>query len=620
MSKPTQKTHPEPHPGESEAAAKHAHDDDVIVVPKGSSKTRFLMTALLAGLVLTTFTVSGEVVDVLTGRSKSGGHYMSWKRPDGTTHKLNGGDFLVVKQNLSKAQALMSGGRTSKDDDAEVARHILADDLAQYAGIHVTDGEVGKMILSVFGSNDVYKQALARYRTSAKEFEHTLRSMLRVRRYQTLLSAGYAVPDPQKIEDKWKESHRERTVEVVELPLERFETEAAAAAPAGDELKAWYEALSEPEKSTYRKQLEAKTSAEFAWFHFEPQGTSTEKLLAAYPRPAGEDADQVARTWYEANKLELYKKPDAAPGTPAADAVRPFEEVQDRARTEGIAYQSILDWVNDMKTRQQNGDTIVLVEDATRVGFGYRQEPSTHTRAEWSAIGMSWGGQGAIDAMFNPANQVGQFLSDVVVDPKGIYVGRLLAREDSRMQEFDEIQDAVRAGWVKKKKSDLGIAKLEELRAKFSTVPDPADETKTIPVEPDAEKFAAAAKELGLEVQKHEGFDAGAQVKPGVTPVELFMRRFVNRRKDTAGAIAEPEVSSDKTVAWTARLGESRDPDVSRMTPLEYENEASMASYESRSDFLQANFFSDEALKQRYALDLEFWRKQAESSAPGGAK
>ena len=66
--------------GADPAAEKRAHEDDVVVVPKGSRKTLFLLTALLAMLVLTTFTVPGEVIDVFTGRTRSKA-WMSWKHP-----------------------------------------------------------------------------------------------------------------------------------------------------------------------------------------------------------------------------------------------------------------------------------------------------------------------------------------------------------------------------------------------------------------------------------------------------------------------------------------------------------------------------------------------------------
>jgi hypothetical protein len=615
MSKASRSTNP----AVPETPAKGEHEGDVIVVPKGSSRARFIMTALLAMLVLTTFTVSGEVIDVLTGRNRAKNAYMTWRRSNGQVEDIKASDFLIIKQNLSKVQALLSGGRTSRDhDDSQTARHILADQLAQEAGIDVTDAEMAKTILAIFGSPDMYKRRLADYRTSALEFEQTLRSMLRVRRYEMLLAQSFTTPDPKDVEKQWKESHQEYSLDTIELPTERFAAEAAAACPAGDELKGWFDGLSETEKSTFRLQLEAKTSAEFSWFLLE-HASSPERLLAKYPRPETENADDVARTWYEANKNLLYRKPGLPPGkTPAADDYLPFDEVKDRARAEGIVNQSMLDWLNGMKLREEKGEKIILQQEGSEMGLAYRQEVTPHTRAEWAGAMMAWSGKGAVESMFDPASGVGKILPDVNVDPKGLFVGRLLDRQESRMPAFEEVRDKVRDGWIKKKKGELALAKLEELRAKFSTGPDPADATSQLSVEADAAKFQGAAQELGLELKAQDWFDATARVKPGsATPFSQFLRRAAGRYGSTVGAIAKPEMSADHATAWLARVAGKRDPDPARMTPLEYQTVTQMASYESRNEFIQNNFLSDEFLKEHYGLELEAWRREDAEKSTG---
>src|SRR5689334_9590859 len=44
--------------------AQRGHEDDVIIAPRGSKRGRFLMTFLLVILVLTTFSVSDQVLNV----------------------------------------------------------------------------------------------------------------------------------------------------------------------------------------------------------------------------------------------------------------------------------------------------------------------------------------------------------------------------------------------------------------------------------------------------------------------------------------------------------------------------------------------------------------------------
>ena len=605
----------------------HLHDDDVIVVPKGSSRTRFLMTAILALMVLTTFTVSREVVDVLTGGNKAKDAYMKWTRPDGTVETMKQTDFLLVRQNLSRVESILSGGRSSKDkNDAQVARHIIIDELAKEAGVDVPDSEL-RDILKGFGTSEVYRQTLSHFRTTTTEFEDGLRSLLRVARYEELLGAASAIPDPKEVVDHWKASHKEYQLDAIEVPTAGFADEATAACPKGDELKAWFEALPDAEKNTYRQQVEAKTAAEFAWFALDPM-SKTERLLQKYPRPSTENADDVAKTWYEANKDLLYRKPDLPAGKPRApEDYQSFDEAKDAARAAGIAYQSVLDWVNDIRGREEKGEKVELGGEAMAMGLAYRREDTAHTRAEWKAASMAWSGQAVLAATFSPTAQVGKVL-DAVVDPKGIFVGRLLEKQDSRMPAYEEFQDKVRDGWIAKKKGELALAKLEGLRAKFPTAPETADASSkqagpkdpaSLPVvEPDAEKFKAAAKELALDVKSEDWFDAGASFKNGMpTPLVLYERQAAQSLGATTGAIAKPSLSADKSAAWMVRIAASREPDTSKLTPQDYQTAQQLASFQSRSELFGQTFGSDDYLKKHFGLELEVWRRKEGEKTSG---
>ncbi len=606
----------------------HEHDDDVIVVPKGSSRARFLMTAILVLLVLTTFTVSREVVEVLTGQGGSKNAYMRWTRPDGTVETMKQMDFLLVRQNVGRVESILSGGRSSKEkEDSAIARHIIVDELAKEAGVEVPDSEV-RDILKGFGTPEVYRQTLEHYRTTTSEFEETLRSLLRIARYEQLVGAAAAIPDPATILEQWKKSHKEYQLDTVEVATDAYAEEAKAACPSGDELKAWFDALPDPEKNAYRTQIEAKSSAEFAWFVLDPP-TSPDRLLAKYPRPSTENAEEVAKTWYDTNKDLLFRKPDLPPGkAPTPEDYVPFDTVKEKAQQQALAYQSILDWVNDIKGREEKGEAVTLPTEAMAIGLAYRREDILHTRAEWKTITPPWSGASVPAAFFSPTSQPGKLLQDAIVDAKGIFVGRLLQKEESRMPAFEEFQEKVKDGWIKKKKSELALAKLEALRAKFPAAPDatnpaagtvnPAPDPANAPVvETDGEKFKAAAKELGLEVKTGEWFDAGAGMRGGMpTPIVLYERQAAQTWGETAGAIAKPSLSADKSNGWIARVAGSREPDPSKLTPQDYETARQFAVYESRSDIFQKTFGSDDYLKQHFGLDLDAWRRKASEKSP----
>jgi hypothetical protein len=80
------------------------------------------------------------------------------------------------------------------------------------------------------------------------------------------------------------------------------------------------------------------------------------------------------------------------------------------------------------------------------------------------------------------------------------------------------------------------------------------------------------------------------------------------------GTISNPEVSSDSKLVWIARVAGKRDPDILKMSPVEYASSEQFAGYEARTNFIQSTLLSDEYLKEHFALDLEVWRRQAEES------
>jgi hypothetical protein len=374
--------------------------------------------------------------------------------------------------------------------------------------------------------------------------------------------------------------------------------------------------LPEPEKNMHRRPVEAKTSAEFVWFAFDPF-TKSDRLLEKYPRPATENADEVARTWYESNKDILYLKADLPRGKPREPGdYKPFEEVVEHAKTAGIAYQCLLDWYNDVKFREEGGDHISLYSEGSAMGLGYRLEAQLHTLAEWEAAQMLFKGKGPVLSTFQPSSEVQKLLPEVFVDTKGLFIGRLIGKEAARVPEFAEVQDKVREGWIKKKKGELARAKLDALAAKFPEEADQYVPTLMVHVETDDAKFLAAAKESGLEVKTQDWFDASAMPQPGQnSPFFQFLRRTGSRYGKTVGTISPAELSSDQASAWMGRIAAKRDPDLAKMTPLEYQSAKTLAGYEARGDFLKNTFLSDEFLKQQYGLELEVWRKQKEEPA-----
>jgi hypothetical protein len=599
----------------------HLHDDDVIVVPKGSNRTRFFLTTILVIMVLGTFTVSREVVDVLTGSGKAKNAYMKWTRPDGTVETMKQMDFLLVRQNLSRVESILSGGRSSKEkNDAQVARHIILDELAQEAGVDVPDSEL-RDILKGFGTSEVYRQTLSHFRTTTTEFEDALRSLLRVARYEELIGAASAIPDPKEVVDHWKASHKEFQLDAIEVPTAGFTDEATAACPKGDELKAWFEALPDAEKNTYRQQIEAKTAAEFCWFALDPM-SKTDRLLQKYRARRPRTPTTSRRPGTRRTRILLYRKPDLPAGKPRTpEDILPFDDVKDSARSAGLAYQSLLDWVNDMRGREEKGEKVELSPEAIALGLAYRREDTAHTRAEWKAASMAWSGR--------------RSRRDVLPDRAGGQGARRRRRPEGDLrrppareagQPHARLRGVPGQGARRLDREEEGRARAGEARPSAREVPDrargaeadsktkargPKDPASLPVVEPDAEKFKAAATELGLDVKSEDWFDAGASFKNGMpTPLVLYERQAAQSLGETTGAIAKPSLSADKSAAWIVRIAASRDPDTSKLTPQDYQTARQLASFQSRSELFEKTFGSDDYLKQRFGLDLEAWRRK----------
>lgn len=239
------------------------------------------------------------------------------------------------------------------------------------------------------------------------------------------------------------------------------------------------------------------------------------------------------------------------------------------------------------------------------MGLAYRKEPMLHTRAEWKGAQMAFSGQAPLAAMFAPTAEPEKLLPDVFVDAKGLFVGRLLQKEDSRIPEYAEFEQKVREGWVSKKRGELAEAKLDALRAKFATQADPNDPASTIPVETDAEKFQAAAKELGLEAKTQDWFDAAAPMRAvPPDPFLIFQRQTAKTLGSVPGAVSKATLSPDKNQAWVARIVASREPDASKMTPQDYQVARQLAVYEGRNQLFEKTFGSDDFLKERYGMHL----------------
>jgi hypothetical protein len=602
-------------PDDAHDPTKHVPDDEVIVAPpKGSSKARFLMTFLLVIMLLTTFSVSNEVVACFSRGDSATKGYMSWNDPVEGQKSLRASEFIARKQALAKFRSILQGGMDTEHSDDQTASFILLSQLAQDAGVRVTDNELKKRIQEMFGTSDNYRGRLQQARMSTKDFEECLRNGLLVERYETLLASPLATPDPQEVEKMWKGRHQEYAFEYLELPATNLTDEATAQAPTGDALKTWFDAQSDAEKNKYKTPPMA--SAELVALSLEGE-VKPDALFAKYPRPPDEDLELAAKDFYGGFGYVRYRRTTFKPEEikKIEDLNEPFDTVKDIAKRDAPIYRSLTAWQQDLSARETKGETIDLAAEAKALGFVYQHDDKLRPREEWDKAEGPTAGRYVVDGVFS--NPVGKLLPAIVVESKAFVFGRVLAREDSKMPEFAAIEAKVRDMWIRKKASELAVAKLEALRDKLGTRPDPNDKN-ALPFKPeaDAEKFAAVAKEAGLEIKKRDFEEHFEKIAPEkMTPAETFLRNASQLYVLKEGSVDKAAAAADASTAYLVRVAGVRDPAASKMSPNELQQIGRQLSAESVKNFESASFANIESMKERYALDLESWHREKKSSA-----
>lgn len=589
------------------------HDDDVIVAPKGSRKTRFVMTFLLVIFLLTTFTVSDEVISVLTGEGGRGSSYLQWKDLRGEPQSMSGPEFVALRQNLVKVQQIVMG-RTDRDrNDDDAGFFVVQADIAEDAGIHITKKELSKFILDRFGSPANYTQVLERFRISTKNFEDILRKLLAIQRHQNLLMAGLATPEMAEVEKLWKQRHQEYAFDYIELPVDSFRADAEAQVPSDDELKTWFDAFPDARKETYKRGVAA--AAELAIYTLEGE-VSTEKLFAKFPAPADLDLEAAAREYYDSTAFQRFRNhnlPQDRQPTPQ-DFFLPYEnpDVAAAAKREAPIHRALSAWQSDMWRRAEDGHTINLAEEAESVGLAYHQEAKTLTLDEWQKLSLPWMSRTHADWITGTA-QPGKFATTVSVDDKALLIGRATAKDEPRTPEFAEMREKLREEWITNRMGELALAKLESVRDKLGTRPDPTDTTAApFAPESDAEKFAAAAAELGLQVQR---FDYMERVKnPGKTPIESYLRASSGLYVTKENTVARAELARDGKHAYVVRIAGLRDADPAKMTPGEMQAFAQQSEQEAIRAFRGRTFASREFMREQYGMHLLSWDQESESN------
>lgn len=596
------------HRPEVEGRGAPPHDDEIIVAPKGSKRTRFILTFVLVVFLLTMFAVSEEFIAVLTGQATRGGAYLTWTDPTGKQRTLTAAEFQLEMQTMAKVYGILYGRQSREDAADDAAVFTIMADAAEHAGIRVTDSELRKVLEEQFPPG-TYRHALQGNRITAPEFESTLRKLLAIQRYQSLIAAPLSIASPSQVESLWKKRHQEYKFDYVELSAEQLRAEAEPGLPADPELEAWFNALPEHKREPFRRLV--AVAAELAVF---PLGTdhSAEKLFAKYPRPADEDAEAAGREYYDGYTFLRFRNKnlptDRAPTQ--EDFFIPYEEVKEIAKREAGIFRSLGDWRTSLQTRAEAGETINLAAEAEELGLVTHTQPTPLTQAEWAALEVPWTGKNLSEYLVGMP-EPGKFYPAVSVDEKSLAVGRTLAKEDPRMPAFAEIKDKITDEWLRQRMSELAIAKLEEVRKKLGTWPDPSDPAyATFAPEVDEATFVSVAKESGYEVQHRDWAERAKSANE--TPAAMYLRSAGQLYSSRQSSVPKPEIARDGKNAYLVRIAGIRDADPNAISPIEFQALKDQAVRDSFADFGNRTFLSRNFVKERFDAHLKSWDAQPE--------
>lgn len=584
------------------------HEDDLIVAPGGKSRTRFLMTFLLVIILLTTFSVTGPLLTALSGGDMPGSSFLTWER-DGQQKSVDAQDFMTEKRKLAPISGFLFGatdGRAITDEEA--ARFLVVDDVAEGAGVRVTDTDVRGFIERSFPGGaatttaDQYKQFLRSYRISAKEFEQTVRRALRYVRYQQLLTAALSVPDMAAVEKTWRSQHQEYRLLGASVSLADSMAEARTQAPQGDALKAWFDALPEPEKDTYKTQDAA--SAELA---VAPGGEGMfagDQLYAKYPLPTDQTEEQLAQKYHQDFGFTRFRRTSFPAGMAPSleNLVLPFDEVKADALRESKAHHSLSAWLKDMKDREAKGEAVDFEKEAQALGLTFRRQSDVLTLESWNNLQLPWGSRYAFEPILY-ATKPG-LLDSVSVDAKGLVVSKVLQKNSAAMPPFDQVADRAAEAWSKKKAQELAQAKLSNVRAGF--VVKNADGTPGLKAEADEAAFEAAAKAAGATVVVREWAErpSGA-AKEGESAFDGWLRSNFTVWTLGEKAVGAAEADREGVMVWLPFVAGVRDPQLARMGPGDIVSIGRMNGFNERRTFMDEQVSGKKALEARYKMAMK---------------
>ncbi|MDP6538380.1 MAG: hypothetical protein QF903_09040 [Planctomycetota bacterium] len=602
-----------------EPSAPPGPDDDAVIVPKGQSRLRFYLSFALVIFLLIIFVVPSALMGSLgAGNDQVGETYARWTGPDGTAAEFTYADFVGHKRALriletSRILPFLGFGQMDPGLDEDVARFLILEQVAADQGIRVTDASLASFILQTWPDPEAYRAFVTNnVRQPAAAFEQALRRALVVRRLKSYLDYGASQPDPVGIERTWKARHQEIAFHIVRIAAADQEAEARTRLAEVD-LEAWFGALTESERAPYH--TPRRWSAELAYIATGVEAAEGELagLFEAYPRPEGEDADDLARRYYEAFSHVRFRREEEDETLEGRDRLYlPFETVADACRREAPAYYSMVDWLADLNTRLAEGTILEVVDlatEAAKLGLTFAPPEVERSLEEWRDADEPFAGSLLAAAMNN--REAGGLVPTVTVEEGALVVTRVGTVVEPELPPFEELRERASEAWVEQTRGEVALERLEAVRDALGERPE-VEGTPFVPTA-DAAAFEAAATTAGFEVRYRDYQERSVPLTGDdeeADSITEFLRGALALYGAEEGQVPAAELDREGAFAYLVRHSGSRDADLSGMTPAEYESVQRLEMQVAMQSFSAASFDSVDYLKERYQLHLTSWESE----------
>jgi len=618
---------------------------ELIHVPEGQSRLRYLATIALVLFLLVIFVVADLFQTTVTGGSGgSNPVYVTWTDPvKKQSYAIYADEFTKTEQLLSMLAGQVysppsyefgtpedrADYRPGDLTDEDVASFLIYEQLAKDANIEVSDAEHADFVRLAFGSQARLSDFARQARMREQPLLEQVRRVRRVARLQELITLGLQVPDSGAAVEMWQEQRPEYKFQVLSAKSADFEAQAKSEVPTDEELLTWFH--ERPPFEQQRLFTEPRVQPQVAYVDLDAETPfDATALLAKYPAAEGTDVDQLTRSYYDLNQRSRFMRP--AEETPDENAdqnegadgekVEPqetkptepfdFDEVKDRAQTEAAIFAAMSAFLTDVQDRKSIEDNKPEGEAKVDIDFQAEAEALGLTVFTGAEEGLTRGELGVSEGWGDPRmagqlsfTQESSFVASTVVSTGAMAVGRVLKKFEREEPPFDTIREDVVELWAKDRAAELCTEALDGVRLVLAAKPEDVDAANWKPVI-DLDGLRTTATEANYEFYERPFLGRGEDPDK-VTAADRFLRTQADIYDFEDGQVAPAQTSRDKTQAFLVRFDSKRAKAVSEIDVMNYESYRTRISREMMEEFGRSVFRGDgEWLQEKMTLRFPY--------------